>query len=200
MKTFSKIIIIFMIVSGFAVPALAQESGAQESGGQDTGAARGQRSSGMRGMMGDPAQIQQMLGDRFKEILELSDDEWTVIGPKVIKVLEMSFQQRGNPMNMRMMFGNRGPQGQQGPQGQRQFSQRGNNPAFSSGTGDESIQELQKLLENKNASAAEIKSLVTKVRKDREKMEQEKMAAQKELRELLTVRQEAILISMGLLD
>jgi hypothetical protein len=201
MKKFSRIIIIFMIVSGFAVPSFAQESG-----GQVPGTARGQRPAGQRGMMGDPAQMQQMLGERFKDVLGLSDDEWKVIGPKVTKVFEMSFQQRGNPMRL---FGNRGPQGPQGPQGQlgpqgqqgqRQFTQRGNNPAFQAGAADESIQQLQKLLENKDAPAADIKNAVNKVRKDREKMEQEKLAAQKELRELLTVRQEATLISMGLLD
>ena len=43
-------------------------------------------------------------------------------------------------------------------------------------------------------------SHVSEVRKAREKSEQELATAQKELRELLTVRQEAILITLGLLD
>lgn len=194
MKRLSHFIIIFIIVMGFSLPGMAQTPDS----GQQAGQGRGQRGTF------DPAQMQQMMSERFKETLELNDDEWKVIGPKVTKVLEMSFQQRGNPMRMlggrSGMQGPPGQPGQPGQQGQRQFSQRLNNLAFPSGTGDESMQELQKLLENKNASTAEIKTLVTKVRKEREKMEQEKMTAQKELRELLTVRQEAILISMGLLD
>lgn len=194
MKKLSKIIVIFLIVTGFAIPAVAQ---APDSGQQ------GAQGRVQRGTF-DPAQMQQMMSERFKETLELNDEEWQVIGPKVIKVLEMSFQQRGNPIRMfggrQGMQGMQGPPGQPGQQGQRQFTQRRNNSAFPSGAGDETMQQLQKLLENKNASTAEIKNLVTKVRKEREKMEQEKMTAQKELRELLTVRQEAILISMGLLD
>ncbi|MBN1907741.1 MAG: hypothetical protein JW927_21885 [Deltaproteobacteria bacterium] len=188
MKTFLRIIIIFMIVSGFAVPAFAQESGEQNAGA-------GQRPAGQRGMMGDPAQMQQMLGDRFKETLELSDDEWKVIGPKVTKVLSFSFQQRGNPLRM---FGGNRP-GMQGMQGGTNPGRK-INPGLQANSGDTSMEDLQKVLDSKSSSADEIKRAVNKVREVRQKAEQEKMAAQKELRELLTVRQEAILISAGLLD
>jgi septal ring factor EnvC (AmiA/AmiB activator) len=65
---------------------------------------------------------------------------------------------------------------------------------------EKSMEELQKLLEDKNTSTDRIKGQVIKVRRAREKNQQQIAKAKKELRELLTVRQEAILISMGLLD
>lgn len=68
------------------------------------------------------------------------------------------------------------------------------------GAADESMQELQKLLDDKNTPTSKIKDQVTKVRKAREKDQQESAKAKKELRELLTVKQEATLISMGLLE
>ena len=69
MKKLSKIMVIFLIVSGFALPAVAQ---APDSG-QQAGQGRGQRGTF------DPAQIQQMMSERFKETLELNDEEWKVI-------------------------------------------------------------------------------------------------------------------------
>lgn len=180
---------IFFIVLGFIIPLSAQNPP-----GQDASADRGQQVSVQRGMMGDPAQMQQMLADMFKEILEVSDDEWTVIGPKVIKVMSFSFQQRGIPMRM---LGNRpGMQGRQ----ERANPERKTNFTFPGSGGNTSMDDLQKVLDNKNSSADEIKMAVNKVREARQKAEQEKAAAQKELRELLTVRQEAVLISMQILD
>ena len=77
---------------------------------------------------------------------------------------------------------------------------RRNTTGSTANAADESLQALQKLLENKEATTSEIKNQVIKVRKAKEKSQQELATAQKELRELLTVRQEAILISRGLLD
>ena len=37
----------------------------------------------------DPAAIRQMIMDNFKEQLGATDQEWNVIGPKVMKVLEL---------------------------------------------------------------------------------------------------------------
>ena len=63
-----------------------------------------------------------------------------------------------------------------------------------------SVQELQAALENKEAKLAEIKQKLTTFRVTREKIKQELAKAQKALRDVLTLRQEAQLVLRGLLD
>lgn len=149
----------------------------------------GNQEPGLGQMQRDPGQMQRMMDKRLKELLECGDEEWTVIEPKVLKVLTLSSQSRG--FNMGMIF--------------RRSNNQGNTPANRMdrpfrNQGDESLTALQELLENKEATASQIKEQVDEVRKAREKSEQELAMARKELRELLTVRQEAILISIGLLN
>lgn len=201
MKKFKYIIPVILFIMTFSIPAAAQAPS------RGSGNTANQGPQGRRGMMtGDPEQIQQqiqqMMSDRFKEQLDISDEEWTVIGPKVMNVLALSSQSRGNPM--RVMIGGRPGAQEFGPQGggqQGRPNMRNRMPGLFGQNGeDDSVQELQKMLEDKNADANKIKQLVTKIRQARAKSEQELAAARKELRELLTVRQEAVLISMGLLD
>ena len=170
---------------------------------------QGRGANGDMGMqLFDPSQMQKMIENRLKEQLDISDEEWTVIGPKVIKVVTLSFQSRGNPigaMRMILPFGNRpGRPGDQGISDRQNRSQSRNMMPDFLGAGesevDTAMEELQTILENKNADPNQIKQAVTKVRRAKEKGEREAAAAKKELRELLSVRQEAFLISMGLLD
>lgn len=65
---------------------------------------------------------------------------------------------------------------------------------------DTPMQDLRTLLENKDASAEDIKAKVDAVRAHRKKMDDQRKADREKARELLTPRQEAILISQGLLD
>ena len=65
---------------------------------------------------------------------------------------------------------------------------------------DENLQALQTLLEDENATSDEIKSKLSALRKAQVTAKQELAVAQKELRELLTLRQEAMLVVMGLLE
>ena len=60
--------------------------------------------------------------------------------------------------------------------------------------------ELQTLLENAASTPEQIKQQVTKLRAAREKSKQELAKAQQDLRQILTVRQEAQLVLMGWLD
>ena len=48
---------------------------------------------GVRGRF-DPAQMREMMAQRFKAALACSDEEWKVIGPRVEKVVEIRFQPR----------------------------------------------------------------------------------------------------------
>lgn len=60
--------------------------------------------------------------------------------------------------------------------------------------------ELQELLNNKEAKPEEIKAKLTALRAAKERVRQELTKAQKDLRQIMTLRQEAILVLNGLLD
>ena len=59
---------------------------------------------------------------------------------------------------------------------------------------------LQTMLENASASPEEIKGKLTELRAAKEKARAELATAQKELREVLSLRQEAQLVLMGMLN
>jgi Spy/CpxP family protein refolding chaperone len=59
---------------------------------------------------------------------------------------------------------------------------------------------LQTTLDNKDAKPEEIKAKLTALRDARNKAKEDLTKAQADLKELLTQRQEAVLVNMGLLD
>jgi hypothetical protein len=61
-------------------------------------------------------------------------------------------------------------------------------------------QALQTTLDNTAATPDAIKKQLTQLRAAREKAKQELAKAQKDLRQVLTLRREAILVLMGILD
>jgi hypothetical protein len=196
------------------------DTGGDQSGGQMPGGMGQQTDGQMPGGMGqqggmqmDAEQMQQVMAERYKELLGMGDEEWAVIGPYVLKVSELSqSSSQSNSGGMRMMMrGNMtgGPQGQgqnqqQSDQSEDQSAnqnQRGNRGnMMGQQSGDENLEALQTLLEDENATSDEIKSKLATLRKTRETAKRELAAAQKELRELLTLRQEAMLVVMGLLE
>ena len=60
--------------------------------------------------------------------------------------------------------------------------------------------DLQDLLDNKDSTSEQIKVKLTALREARTKAHEELVAAQAELKELLTARQEAVLVVRGMLD
>jgi hypothetical protein len=166
------------------------QSGNQTQQGQSSGFARGQ---GMQ-----PEQMQAQISQRLKELLGSSDDEWKIIEPKVLKVYTLtSSQSRGFQMRSLMMRSNNQANNQTNASN-TQRANAGNRAANSAS--DKAVEELQALLQNSSATSAQIKKQLTEVRNAREKTQEELAKAQKELRELLTLKQEAILVSVGLLE
>ena len=159
------------------------------------GGMQGPPGQGPGGRMFDPEQMRKMMEQRMQEMLGATDQEWKVLGPRVMKVQELSRQTGGGGRGM-MMFG-RGMRG--GPGGNRPGGRgMGTNRKL---TEVEKIQEeLQTTLDDTAATPDKIKELLTKLRQAREKAKQNLAKAQKDLREVLTLRQEATLVLMGLLD
>jgi hypothetical protein len=162
---------------------------------QDNGGGGGGGGGFRRGNF-DPAQMQQRMMDRYKEMLEVSsDDEWKVLQPMVQKVTEarigaMSGMGRG-------MFGGRrggggnGGDNNGGDQGQRPRGFFGQQPSPEADA-------LQKAIDAK-APKAEIKAALAKYVESRKAKQADLEKAQEELRKLLTARQEAIATLNGLL-
>jgi hypothetical protein len=156
-------------------------------------------------------QFRQRMTDQMKQDLGVNDEEWKVLQPRIEKVQTLAMQSRGG---MRGMFGRRGGRPGEGPGGDRPKGDRpeGDRPQGDRPQGDrprddrpqseveKKATELRTVLENKEAKPEEIKTALTALREARAKARQELETAQKELREVVSVRQEAVFVTMGLLD
>ena len=143
------------------------------------------------GVQPDPEQIQKLIGavrtqvqSRLKETLGATDEEWQVLGPKIEKV-----------QNLMLQAGNAGMStGRMGMRG------------FNIGVGTEptdvqkKLQALQEVLKNKDASKEDLQAAQKDYCDAKAKAKAELDKARAELKELVTIRQEAQLVTMGLLE
>jgi len=141
----------------------------------------------------DPAQFQKMILDRYREQLDVKDDpEWKVIEGRIQKVMdarrEVGFG--GGAAMMRLFMGGRGGGGPGGPGG-------GPFAAFAPTPVPEE-EALQRAVDAK-ASNAEIKAALAKFLQVRKVKQANLEKAQADLRQVLSVRQEAIASLTGLL-
>ena len=171
---------------------VAQPGGGGQ-GGQGGGGGGGRQGRGNF----DPAQMQQRMMERYKEVLEVTDDtEWKAIEPRVTKVMEARRDSMGGMG--RGMFG-RGGQGGGGGGGNAQpADQQGQRRGMFGGAPNPDADALQKAIDSK-ASKAEIKTALDKYVASRKAKQADMEKAQASLRELLTPRQEAIATLNGLL-
>ncbi|MGD0650138.1 MAG: hypothetical protein ABSA97_03195 [Verrucomicrobiia bacterium] len=180
MKRITKPLILTVGLAAFLVGAgnaMAQGGGGGGGGG------------GGRGNF-DPAQFAQMRLDRAKESLEVTnDDEWKVLQPLVQKVFDA---EAAVPRGMR--GGRRG-----GPGGGSGGGAGGAGGARFGGTPSPEVQALQAAIEAK-ASPDELKAKLAKLRDTRKEKEAALTKVQEDLRKVLTVRQEASAVLMGLLQ
>jgi hypothetical protein len=152
----------------------------------------------------DPArmeQFRQQMSDRMKQAFGATDEEWKILQPKIEKVQTLARQSRGGG-GMGMMFGRGGPGGGRGgnDKGGDRGGDRGGPPSDRpQGEVEKKVEALQKVLENKEAKAEEIKTALAGVLEARAVAKKELEVAQKELREVLTVLQEARCVLMGIL-
>jgi hypothetical protein len=144
----------------------------------------------------DPQQIQQMIQQRMMDNLReqlgvTNDAEWGVIEQRLSKVARMRMENMLRN-GMGMMGGMRSRGGANGPGGGfRGF------PGF--GQPDPNSEALQKTVDS-NAPAAQIQSALAKFRDARKQKQAELAKAQDDLRQVLTIRQEATLVLAGILD
>jgi len=134
----------------------------------------------------DPQQMRQMMMDRYREMLEVkSDDEWKLIQTRIEKVNEARRNIGFGPFGMRGGFRG-GPGGPGGPGG---F----NAPA------NPEMDALQKAIDDK-ASTEVIKTKLAAFREARKAKQAALAKAQSELKEGLSVKQEAAAVLAGLIE
>lgn len=136
----------------------------------------------------DMGQVQKMMLDNLRELLEVKDDEeWKLIGERVTKVFEARTQVGTGGAGMVRLF--RRP-GQDGPDA-------GRRPGMF-GPPDPDADALQHAIDAK-ASNVELKAAIDKFLEARKQKQVRLEQSQGALREVLSVRQEAVAISVGLL-
>jgi len=138
---------------------------------------------GGSGFSNDPAEMKKMMEEwkkqsdkQMKDALGMNDEEWAVVGPKIEKVTTTAQESRGHRM--------RGPQPEDATQTDVQ----------------KTFAALQKLLADKESKPEDVKGALTAYREARAKAKTDVEKAQKELKDVLTIKQEAKLVTMGLLE
>ena len=142
----------------------------------------------------DPEQMRQRMMERVREQLGVKDDaEWSLIEARIKKI---------NDSRPGMGRGFGGPGGPGGPGGQAgqggQGGQGGRQGRGGFGQPNPDAEALQSALDS-GASADDIKAKLTTYRASAKQKEAQLEKAQDELRQLLSVKQEARAVLMGLL-
>ncbi len=192
--------IVGLVVAGFFSVVLIDQLQSQQGGGQNRGpnqAGQG-RNRGPGGMRFDPQQFQQRMMERMKEMLGAEDEAWKVIEPRLSAVMTLSREVNNRGGMMRMFGRGRGGFGGPGSRGGNRPGQGQNNQPQSDI--EKSTQALQTLLDAEKPNPAQIKQVLTALRTAREKAKQKLVKAQQNLRQVLTIRQEAQLVLMGYLQ
>lgn len=170
-----------------ATPLLAQDqpSDSGKAAPSDSGSSgrgdRGNRGGGGGGNF-DPAAMRERMASFMKDRMGANDDEWKVIEPKLTKVMDARRDAQGGG-GFGMFRGNRGSE-----------DTSNQTPAQSASKA------LRDTLDNKDASADDIAAKLKAFRDARDKAKTDLAAAQKDLKEVLTQRQEAVLVMFGMLD
>jgi hypothetical protein len=149
----------------------------------------------------DPEQFRQRMMERYREQLEIkSDDEWKAIEPRITKVMEAR-RDAGPSGRAFGGFGRGGGGGGGGGGGDTTQNRggRGGGGGGFGGTPSPEAEALQKAIDAK-ASPEELKTKLAAYRESRKEKEAALIKSQDELRKVLSVRQEASAVLMGLLQ
>ena len=178
--------------------------------GPPAGGERGARDRGNRGDRPDfrnmtaeqreewMKQMRQRMNDRIREQLGFTEEEWKAVEPLYNKVVEL--QRAGGP-------GMGGPGGRMmGRRGAREGGRAGNReggqdrPAREQSELAKTRDALRTTLENKDSTDAQVAKALADYRAAKAKNAAELATARKALKDVLTPRQEAQCVSMGVLE
>jgi len=176
-----------LLVSVFLTASQAIAQDAQGTGSQPESNDQGGRRQRVGGF--DRAQYRQRMMDLDREKLEVTDDaEWKALQPLIAKVIDARTALRAAER------GALAREGQSGGGGNQADPVQGRNP----GAANPAAERLQKAVDAK-APASEIKAALAKYLEYRKGRRADLEKAQEALRAVLTSRQEAIAVLLGLL-
>ena len=152
-------------------------------------------------------QFRKQMDQQLKEQLGVSDEEWKVLQPRIEKIRTLQREARsGSGMMGQGPGGPGGPGGQGGP-GRPDGLEGPDGPGGPDQSGQRQQSEvekkasaLQKLLDANQPKAEDVKVAMTAYREACTKAKEALAKARNDLAELLTVKQEAVLVLMGLLE
>lgn len=144
----------------------------------------------------NPEEMRARMTERVRELLEVkNEDEWKLIQARIDKAQEAQREVRSLNGDFRLLFSRSGDQGGGGDQGGRS---RGPGGSPFGGTPNPDAEAFSKAVQNK-APTEELKQRMARVREARKNAEAKYDKAADDLRQVLTVRQEATLVAIGLL-
>jgi Spy/CpxP family protein refolding chaperone len=149
---------------------------------------------------GNFEEFRQRMAERLKTSLKVTDEEWTVLQPLIEKV---QTKQRDSMMGRFSGFGGRRGGGDGGSGGGGSTTgggDRGRGDRGGDRAGSAESQALRTALESESTSSDEIKAKLAALREAQKKSAAELAAAREDLRKVVTVRQEAVLVTMGILE
>lgn len=181
-----KMLALLAVAAALCVSAnsvLAQPNGGGGGGGRGGFGGGG---GGFGGGNFDPAQMQQQMMDRYKEQLGFTNDtEWSAVEPLVQKVMDARRDAQAGG------FGGRG--------GGRRGQGGGGGGFGGAQQADPDREALQAALDS-NAPAAQVKTLLDKYRASRKAKQAKLESAQADLKKVLSGKQEAEAVLLGLLN
>ena len=153
------------------------------------------------GGFGDPAEFQARMMENIRDQMKVKDDtEWKLIEGRVQKVMDARRDVGFGGGGMGRMFrrsGQGGPGGPGGPGGDNADAGRRRGGFGGEPSADQAA--LDKAIDS-NASKDELKSAMATVRTAKKEKETKLATAQEELKKVLSVEQEAVALSMGLVN
>ena len=147
------------------------------------GRERGERRDRERGpQRWDPARMMDMFLERLQDDMDTTDEEWEILEPRMRTVLSKQMEQRTSGLS----GGGRGMMG----------GRRGGDDANRA----PEVVALSDALDEEDTSAEDLKAKMEALREARAQAEDELDKARDDLREVLSLRQEARLVLAGILD
>jgi len=148
----------------------------------------------------DPAEFRQRMMDNYRERLEIKgDEEWKAIQPLIEKVTEARREVGFGGGGFAFGRGGGGRRGGGNADAQANGNNQGGRRGFRGGEPSPEAEELQKAIDS-NASKDELKAKLAKFRDARKDKEAKLAKAQEDLKKVLSVKQEAAAVLMGLLQ
>lgn len=164
----------------------------------------------------DFSEMRQKMEERMlngiKQRMKSSDEEWDLIGPMIKSVLELKAKGKGGMIRGGMKGGKPGggrgerPDGAEGRSKDGKKRPEGGRPDFEAmkkqmkENQPEQMKALRASLEDEASSAEDIKSKLDSFRAMRDEKKSQLQSAQAELKSVLTVKQEAVLVLSGIID